>query len=216
MLVDVLDPMSVPDILALIGAACALVMVLGALILLYRGTITLKEVNPEEAIKVQFKRLIDIQTRYPALGLFCVGVIFLIAAYWYESLSRTNTAKITEIEIPVKSEDPGDTVAHFMSDFGEVRIDNDQSILKTLPADLDAVEVTIKETGYKTWERAIHPNKATDGKLKMKADLEKVVSKPLKDPSQIDAAPESAPPLQKTGENSEGKVESRLIPGKNS
>ena len=58
---------NIPELLAVIGAVCALLMVIGSLVLLYRGTITLKEANPDEAIKVQFKELIDVQTRYPAL-----------------------------------------------------------------------------------------------------------------------------------------------------
>jgi hypothetical protein len=133
--------MDMPDILALMGALCALTMVIFSFVLLYRGTITLQQASPQDAIKVEFQKVINVQTRYPALGLFVVGISFLIVSYWFEHISRESTAKSAEIQIPVDSDDPVDTRAHFFSDFGDVLIDNERKIVKTLPGDLDEVEV---------------------------------------------------------------------------
>lgn len=68
--------MQTSDIVIMIVGACAVVMLLGGFVLLYKGTITLKDSNPEEAIKVEFKHLINVTTRYPALGLFVIGLAF--------------------------------------------------------------------------------------------------------------------------------------------
>lgn len=58
-------------------------MVIGGIVLLYKGTITLKDANPNEAIKVEFKRMINVTTRYPALAFFIIGFAFTAAALWF-------------------------------------------------------------------------------------------------------------------------------------
>jgi len=84
------DALTISDVVAIAGAVCALLMVVGSLLLLWKGAITLKEANPEEAIKVSFQRALSIQTRYPAIALFVVGIVFLFVASW---LSRGNGPK---------------------------------------------------------------------------------------------------------------------------
>jgi hypothetical protein len=71
------------DVLAVIGALCALLMVVGSLYLFNRGILTLRETNPEEAIKVEFQKILSIQSRNPAIALFVVGVIFLGVSFWF-------------------------------------------------------------------------------------------------------------------------------------
>jgi len=72
--------MSVFDIVIIIGGFCGLCMVIGGFVLLYKGIITLKEASPEEALSVEFRNEVRITTHYPALGLFIIGLVFIIAA----------------------------------------------------------------------------------------------------------------------------------------
>ena len=60
-----------------------MLMVIGGIVLLYKGTITLKDANPNEAIKVEFKRMINVTTRYPALAFFIIGFAFTASALWF-------------------------------------------------------------------------------------------------------------------------------------
>jgi hypothetical protein len=134
------------DILCIVGGTCSLLMVLGALILLYKGTITLSEKNAEEAIRLEFKKLINITTRYPALGLFVIGWAFLGLVLY---LSKTSSQRPLEIQ-------------------GKLLIDDAQSatvigsaiMLQTVPASdggidallypsrVDAIRIDIITPGY--------------------------------------------------------------------
>jgi hypothetical protein len=168
-----------------IGAICALLMVVGALVLLYKGAITLQQSSPDEAVKVEFKHLINIQTRYPAIGLFVIGICFLGASLFFgdkaqkeaDDLQKQLSHPTIAIEIPVKSSAPGDALAAFSSDFGgNISIGNDDIFKQEVPKALDKVDIVIRETGYKEWRRTIHPGTdAIDGKVKMTANLEEVI-----------------------------------------
>jgi hypothetical protein len=69
-------------LLSLIAAGLAVYMVKRSFDLLQKGVITLRESNPEDAIKVEFKKLITVQTRYPALGFIVLAMICLGIALW--------------------------------------------------------------------------------------------------------------------------------------
>jgi hypothetical protein len=69
-------------LLSLIAAALAVYMVKRSFDLLQKGVITLRDANPDDAIKVEFKKLITIQTRYPALGFLVLAMICLGIALW--------------------------------------------------------------------------------------------------------------------------------------
>ena|SRR5271165_2981759 len=76
------------DVLAIIGGCCALLMVLGSFFLFYKGILTFQQASPEEAIKVEFQKALSVQTRYPAIALFLLGVIFLGVSLWFEKSSK--------------------------------------------------------------------------------------------------------------------------------
>jgi len=168
-------------------------MVIGSLFLLYRGTITLQQANPEDAIKVEFQKVLNIQTRYPALGLFVVGIIFLAAAYWFQMNSGVNN---TVLKGTLQTEDPGDAMAEFISHLGESRIDSGRVFEKKVPSNLEEVEVTVRETGYEPYATAVRPDEARDGIVPFNAKLKKKLQKPETDPSQIAPAPGGLPSLQ--------------------
>jgi hypothetical protein len=71
------------DAVIVITVVCGLLMVVGGMVLLYKGTITLKDSNPDEAIQVEFKHMINVTTRYPALALFVIGLVFTVVALYF-------------------------------------------------------------------------------------------------------------------------------------
>ena len=56
------------DIVVILGAFCGCCMVVGGLILLYKGIITLSHASPEEALKIEYRKMVRITTHYPALA----------------------------------------------------------------------------------------------------------------------------------------------------
>jgi len=75
--------MSPEQVAISVAALCGLVMVVGGIVLLYRGTITLDKADQGQAVTLEFKKLIRVQTSYPALGLFVIGLAFVIVSIHY-------------------------------------------------------------------------------------------------------------------------------------
>jgi len=80
------------DLGAVAGCLCGLLMVIGGMFLLYTGAISLKETSKEEAVSLEFKRLFHLTTHYPALGLFVIGLAFIVTSV---VLSRPRDNRIT-------------------------------------------------------------------------------------------------------------------------
>ena len=68
------------DWINIIGAACGAVMVLGGIYCLVKGIIKLTDATPNEAISVEFRRMLTIRSSVPSISLFIVGLIFIICA----------------------------------------------------------------------------------------------------------------------------------------
>lgn len=192
--------MSTFDILCIIGGICSLLMVVGSLYLLYKGTITLSEKNAEEAVQVEFKKLINITTRYPALGLFIIGWAFLGLVLY---LSKTNSERPLEIQ-------------------GKLMIDDTQSVtvvgsatmLQTVPASdggidaliypsrVDAIRIDIVTPGYAQGKisRVIIPQNIHDQVVNF-GPLDpgkKITEMPVVKQENIVSAPK-LPPLEQSG-----------------
>jgi hypothetical protein len=93
------------DVVVVIGALCGLLMVLGSMYLLRLGIIDLKTASSSpdpDALAVIVKE-IKITSRYPALGLFVIGLAFImgvgsIARPHSEVLMLPITASVTDDE----------------------------------------------------------------------------------------------------------------------
>jgi hypothetical protein len=65
------------SIILITGAVCGVIMILGGMILLYKGIITLDQKTKEGALTVEVKDFFKINTQYPALGIFVLGLVAL-------------------------------------------------------------------------------------------------------------------------------------------
>jgi len=59
------------------SSACGGLLVAGSLGLLYKGVITLSQKSQEEAISIEYKKLLRVSSHYPALALFLIGWFFV-------------------------------------------------------------------------------------------------------------------------------------------
>src|SRR5215831_15103053 len=84
--------MTTYDMGAAAGCICGLLMVIGGMILLYTGAVSLNKTSKEEAASLEFKRLFRLTTHYPALGLFIIGLAFIVTSV---ILSRPPDNRIT-------------------------------------------------------------------------------------------------------------------------
>lgn len=66
-----------------------MIMVLGGIILLYKGAISLKERSENEAVSLEFRNMFKMTTHYPALGLFVIGLAFVVVALYAGSRDAT-------------------------------------------------------------------------------------------------------------------------------
>jgi hypothetical protein len=94
--------MTTYELILIIGAVCSVIIVLGSMVLLYKGIITLKE-KGEGAVSVEYKNIIKFTSTYPALGLFVIGLIFFATTVF---LGRPTEVKPIYVEGVVKVEDP--------------------------------------------------------------------------------------------------------------
>ena len=70
------------DVICVVGAICGFAMVLGGLYLFNRGILTLDKADKQEAVSMEFKDLLKIQSRYPAYGFFIFGLAFMGWRAW--------------------------------------------------------------------------------------------------------------------------------------
>ncbi|MBI4966067.1 MAG: hypothetical protein HY913_22500 [Desulfomonile tiedjei] len=97
--------MNTYDVLLILGGICGIIMVLGGIILLYKGAISLKERSQAKAMTLEFRNMFKMTTQYPALGLFLIGLAFIGLALY--AGSRDATFPVT-IEGKVTGDSPPD------------------------------------------------------------------------------------------------------------
>lgn len=66
------------DFASYTSSVCGGMLVLGSIILLYKGVITLSQKSSKEAVSIEFKNHLRMTSHYPAIGLFMMGWMFLI------------------------------------------------------------------------------------------------------------------------------------------
>jgi hypothetical protein len=63
---------------------CGIIMVLGGIILLYKGAIRLEVASKDPALTVEmFQKELKLSTRTPALGLFIIGLCFVMLSIYF-------------------------------------------------------------------------------------------------------------------------------------
>lgn len=191
------------DLLCIIGGICSVLMVAGALYLLYKGTITLTEKAPEEALRVEFKKMINITTRYPALGLFVIGWAFL-GLVLYLSF-QTSREQPLEIKGHLKVDDARSVTVVATATMLRMNPTDDGGIDALIyPSRVDSIRIEIVTPGYARGaiSRVIIPQNIHDRSIDY-GDLDpgrKMTEMPAVKPDNIVPAP-NLPPLDQGGKS---------------
>jgi hypothetical protein len=185
--------MGIVDVLAIIGAVCAVCMVLGSFLLLYKGIITLNEaVSKGPALQVEIKKILKVQSQYPALALFIVGVAFLCLSFWFSTHKPTDVSDIQvagHLDSDAKDFDPSAVNIYCSADFGLTHPDGQGGFDFDCPSNVKLIQIKIATTGYQPGQiiEYVSPHNARNGKVGVSPHkLTKVGDQPVVVPSQIE------------------------------
>lgn len=70
------------EIVAVLGALAGVLMVLGGILLFYKGALTL-QATPQDAITLEWKKQFKISTQVPGIAFFLVGLLFVVVSLFY-------------------------------------------------------------------------------------------------------------------------------------
>jgi hypothetical protein len=84
----------------IISACCGLLMIVGGMFLIYRGTITLQATPKADALTVRWRKQFVISTQVPAIGFFLIGLVFVVIALWFAT-------PVPDLPLTIQGEAPG-------------------------------------------------------------------------------------------------------------
>ena len=180
--------------LALIAAGLAVYMVWKSFNLLQKGIITLQSVAHNDALRIQYKNLIKVQTQIPALAFFVLALICLCIAVW----AMPQFKPIGQLKVTAKLQPhPKDIVTAYFDDqnsLAQSEIDTDGVISADILPKVGGVRIRIPAPGYDPEEitKVLSIDKAKGDVLDfgvMVPPTTKVANKPTPNPAQIDPAP---------------------------
>lgn len=184
------------DIVIILGAICGLSMVIGGMGLLYKGVITLNQASTQEAASLEFKKMLKITTHYPALGLFIIGLAFVIIAVVFSKSTQNQfeiTGRITNIDDP----DSLKVVITVPAWEGTANVGGE--INASVIPRIDRFNVWLTYPGYRDFKKLIKTKESKLGVITIgEQQLQKVVEKPLPDPNNIMRV-EGLPPISAHG-----------------
>jgi hypothetical protein len=137
--------MSTADLVVVLGAVCGVLMVLGGLLLFYKGIVTLKEASAKsEAFTIELKNILKLQSRYPAYGFFAFGLAFIALAVVY---ARPDLKSIQIIGTVENAVDPAATNVRVFLKLWSDNLSEDGKFKRSLYPDLTQVRVEIQAPG---------------------------------------------------------------------
>jgi hypothetical protein len=189
------------SIIAIFAALGGLVLIVGSLILLYQGRITLqaiqdkvKEVQQPDALAVEIGK-IRIRSQYPTIALFLVA----IGCFWL----GLEYAKGPKRMVSGTLDDPlaKDYTVTYKGMMGVVFPDDQGHFEQEIPADVDLVILEIAKGGLDPQKFPIYPGKVTAWPVKCQLQQTRTASaasvpKPELNPSQIVQLQRALPPLK--------------------
>ena len=185
------------DFVVIIGGMCGFMMVIGGMLLLYKGAISLNQASKEEAVSLEFKKMLKITTHYPALGLFIIGLAFIIIAVSFSKSTR-NQFTITG---QVKVDDPDSLAVVIAIPRMEAKAYAGGRILASIVPQIDILEVSLACPGYKGVTIPIETKSSKWGAISLgEISLgRKEVEKPPINPENIVPVAGDLPPRSKQG-----------------
>jgi hypothetical protein len=173
------------DYILLLGAGCGVVMVVGGILLLYKGAISLTNVAGEEAFTIEFKKELRISTQYPALGIFVIGLLFIALSVYVgkpDINKITLKAKTVDVAEPVNITVKANSWSSGLTHTGE--------IIETIYPNIDNIQVIVSAPGYENESKTINISSLKNGVADLgEIQLHQKLAKSAIDTSQIVSLP---------------------------
>src|SRR5262245_40809076 len=173
--------LSLPDLMNTFNVAiyvslfCAIAMILGGIWLLAKGTMKLSDAGKEKGgLTLELFNKIKLNTGYPALGFFIIGLFFIALAIWF-----SKPADVLSLSIDGKLNIEGDpselvTIKVVPSSESGVTLhpNSDGSLTRTLHPEF-ALDVVINAAGYEPerWKETISMTKGVQQNIPLPKDL---------------------------------------------
>ncbi|MGH8850697.1 MAG: hypothetical protein ACREYD_06860 [Casimicrobiaceae bacterium] len=134
------------DFVVILAGLCGFLMVLGGLLLFYKGIITLAQVSDKpDAVTFEFQKVLKIQSRYPAYGFFFFGLAFMALAAFYGRPDPQPTITLSgSVEGVV---DPQATRVVVLLPLWDTSLNVDGKVQRDLHPDLKQVHIEIRSPG---------------------------------------------------------------------
>jgi hypothetical protein len=134
------------DFIVVLAGLCGFLMVLGGLLLFYKGIITLQQVSDKpDAVTFEFQRVLKIQSRYPAYGFFFFGLAFVALAAFYGRPDPQPTISLSgSVENVV---DPQAARVVVQLPLWDTNLNVDGRVRRDLHPDLKQVHIEIRSPG---------------------------------------------------------------------
>jgi len=148
-------------------------MVLGGILLLYKGAITLNN-SSKDAMSVEFKKELRITTQYPALGIFIIGLLFIIVPTFLGK--PTEAQRLTIKAMPVDVTEP--VKIQLQAAGWSTNLHHSGQIVETHHPVVDIIQIVITAPGYEPLTRTVQlsdlsGNTADLGEIKLRQKLSK-------------------------------------------
>jgi len=127
----------------LIGALSGFTMVVGGILLLYKGAISLTT-SGGNSLSVEFRRELRISTQYPALAFFLIGLMFMALSMW---MGRDIRSKVIIDGTAVDVDQPV-TVSVSSAQSWSSEVGSGGSFAQSIDPEMEAVVVAISAPGY--------------------------------------------------------------------
>lgn len=185
--------MTIFDAVVLIAAVCGLTMVIGGILLLYRGAIKLAATPKASALSIEWRKQFRLNTQVPGIAFFLVGLIFVILALW---VSKPPPVKPLDIMGRVRVDDAPVTVLVRSVPWPIVTSSNGDICDRFYP-DVTLLIVEATAPGYRPHTRSLDTRRTQGegsidlGEIQLVKQTDKIETKPEK----IADVPFDAPPL---------------------
>lgn len=140
--------MEVFDWVVLIGAICGLCMVVGSLLLLWKGAVNLQRASAEEAITVEFKNLIRVSSHYPALGLFIIGLTFIVVSMYFSQPDDVRSITMDGSLVTADGSPPQGVTIFVTPSPWRLQVQSDGKITGLIHLDTDLLFIKVVAPGY--------------------------------------------------------------------
>jgi hypothetical protein len=101
-------------------------------------------------VKVEFTKVLNVTTKYPALGLFVIGLTFTTIALWF---AKNEQAALLEITGNI-ADKPSDATVSVGTDFVSRALGSDGSIDEPFRPEIQRIIVQIHAPGWSEWQKS--------------------------------------------------------------